>query len=51
MANDMANKIVNNITITPQDVELFYIASLGSGWLRLHPNSLETVPEAEDLLW
>ena len=29
MANDMANKIVNNITITPQDVRMLLSAELG----------------------
>ena len=49
MGIDLANKIVNHIPITPQEVKTILSMSLGSGWIKLHPNYLETIPKAEDL--
>jgi pimeloyl-ACP methyl ester carboxylesterase len=49
MGIDLANKIVNHIPITPQEVKKLLSMSLGSGWIKLHPNYLETIPKAEDL--
>jgi hypothetical protein len=49
MVIDFANKIVNHIPITPQEVKKLLSMSFGSGWIKLHPNYLETIPKAEDL--
>ena len=49
MVIDFANKIVNHIHITPQEVKKLLSMSFGSGWIKLHPNYLETIPKAEDL--
>ena len=49
MVIDFANKIVNHIPITPQEVKKLLSMSFGSGWVKLHPNYLETIPKAEDL--
>jgi pimeloyl-ACP methyl ester carboxylesterase len=49
MVIDFANKIVNHIPISPQDVKMLISMSFGSGWIKLHPNYLETIPKAKDL--
>jgi pimeloyl-ACP methyl ester carboxylesterase len=40
----IANRIVNHIPITLQEVKVVLSSSLGSGWMKLHPNYLESVP-------
>ena len=47
----MINKIANDTPVTSQEVKALMSQGLGSGWLKLHPNSLETmpIPEAKDL--
>jgi pimeloyl-ACP methyl ester carboxylesterase len=54
MVIDFANKIINHIPITPQEVKKLLSMSFGLGWIKLHPNYLETIPipkfpKAEDL--
>jgi pimeloyl-ACP methyl ester carboxylesterase len=49
MVIHFANKIVNHIPITPQEVKMILSMSFGSGWIKLHPNYLDTIPKAEDL--
>jgi hypothetical protein len=51
MVIDMVNRIANNTPITPQEVKTLLYQGLGSGWIKLHPNYLETIPipEAKDL--
>jgi hypothetical protein len=38
----------NNISISQEEIKSLISASLGSGWIRLHPESLEDIPEAQD---
>jgi hypothetical protein len=45
----MVNKSINNIPITAQDVKTLLSIPMGSVWMKLHPNFLESVPEAKDL--
>jgi pimeloyl-ACP methyl ester carboxylesterase len=45
----MVNKSINNIPITPQDVKMILSNPMGSAWMELHPNFLESVPESKDL--
>jgi pimeloyl-ACP methyl ester carboxylesterase len=45
----MVNKSINNIPITPQDVKTLLTISMGSAWIELHPNFLETIPSDIDL--
>ena len=45
----MVNKSINNIPITPQDVKTLLAISMGSAWMELHPNFLETIPNEIDL--
>lgn len=51
MVIDVINKIANGTDVTPQEVKALLAQGLGSEWLKLHPNILETVPipEAKDL--
>jgi len=44
MVIDFANKIVNHISTTPQEAKQVLSMSFGSGWIKLHPNYLETIP-------
>src|ERR671910_2724954 len=46
---DVANKFLNNISVSQEEMKPVISASLGSGWIRLNPDSLETIPEAKDL--
>lgn len=48
---DGVNKIANDTPVAPQEIKALLSQSLGSGWLELHPNFLETIPipEAKDL--
>jgi pimeloyl-ACP methyl ester carboxylesterase len=50
MASDIANKFLNNISVSQEEMKSLISVSLGSGWIRLHPESLENIPEAKDLL-
>jgi pimeloyl-ACP methyl ester carboxylesterase len=49
---DLYNKFINNISIDPKEVKTLLSLSLGSGWMKLHPNYLETIPipKPKDLL-
>jgi pimeloyl-ACP methyl ester carboxylesterase len=38
------NKSLNNIPITAEEIKSLISASLGSGWIKLHPESLENIP-------
>jgi pimeloyl-ACP methyl ester carboxylesterase len=51
MVIDFINKIANGTHVTPQEVKALLSQGLGSGWLKLHPNFIETIPipEAKDL--
>jgi hypothetical protein len=39
----VVNKSLNNFSITPEVKELIS-ASVGSGWLKLHPEVLQNIP-------
>jgi len=51
MVIDIVNRIANHSPITPQEVKTLLYQGLGSRWIKLHPNYLETIPipEAKDL--
>jgi pimeloyl-ACP methyl ester carboxylesterase len=51
MVIDVVNKIANDTPVTSQEVKALLSQGFGSGWLKLHPNFLETIPipEAKDL--
>ena len=41
LQSDVVNKSLNNISISQEEIKSLVSASLGSGWIRLHPESLE----------
>jgi pimeloyl-ACP methyl ester carboxylesterase len=49
MQNEVVNKSVNNIPTTADEMKQLVAASLGSGWIKLHPESLD-IPENMTLL-
>ena len=42
--SEITNKSLNNISTSQQEMKSLVVASLGSGWVRLHPESLD-IPE------
>ena len=44
LQSDIVNKSQNNVPISQQEMKSLIIASLGSGWIKLHPESVE-IPE------
>ena len=46
---DIVNKTQNNITVPQEDFKALVTASLGSGWVKLHPESAK-IPENSSLL-
>ena len=49
MQSEVLNKSVNNIPTTADEMKQLVVASLGSGWIKLHPESLD-IPENMTLL-
>jgi pimeloyl-ACP methyl ester carboxylesterase len=41
LQSDIVNKSLNNIPMTAEEVKSLVTASLGSGWMKLHPETLE----------
>ena len=41
---EVVNKSLNNVSISQEEMKGLVSASLGSGWIRLHPESLENIP-------
>ena len=41
LQSDVVNKSLNNIPLTTEEIKSLVSASLGSGWIKLHPESLE----------
>ena len=44
LQSDIVNKTLNNISITAEEIKSLNSASLGSGWIKMHPESHD-VPE------
>ena len=47
LQNELVNKISNNVTISREENIELLNATLGAGWIRLHPESLENVTEGK----
>jgi pimeloyl-ACP methyl ester carboxylesterase len=47
--SNVVNKSLNNIPVTEKEIKDLISSSLGSAWVKLHPNSLENIPTAEDM--
>jgi pimeloyl-ACP methyl ester carboxylesterase len=41
LQSDVVNKSLNNISLTAEEIKSLVSASVGSGWIRLHPESLD----------
>jgi pimeloyl-ACP methyl ester carboxylesterase len=41
---EMVNKSLNNVSISQDEMKELVTASLGSGWIKLHPESIENIP-------
>ncbi len=46
--SEIVDKISNNVSISQEEMRSLASASLGAGWIRLHPDSLENIPEGQD---
>jgi pimeloyl-ACP methyl ester carboxylesterase len=49
LQSEVVNKSLNNVSISQEEMKSLVSASLGSGWIRLHPESLD-LPENMTLL-
>jgi pimeloyl-ACP methyl ester carboxylesterase len=47
LQNEVVNKISNNVTISREENIALLNASVGAGWIRLHPETLENVTEGQ----
>ena len=45
---EIVDKISNNVSISQEENIALVNASLGEGWIRLHPESIENIPEGQD---
>ncbi len=45
LQSDIVNKSLNNVSISREEMKSLVSASLGSGWMRLHPESVENIPD------
>ena len=44
LMSEMVNKSLNNVSTSQEEMKAFVTASLGSGWIKLHPESIENIP-------
>ena len=44
LQSEIVNKSLNNVSIPQEEIKSLSSASLGSGWIKLHPESLD-IPE------
>lgn len=47
--SNVVNKSLNNIPVTEKEIKDHISSSLGSAWVKLHSNSPENIPTAEDM--
>jgi pimeloyl-ACP methyl ester carboxylesterase len=48
LQSEIVNKSLNNVSISQEEIKSLVAASLGSGWIKLHPESLEGF---ENITW
>ena len=41
---EIVNKTLNNVSISQEEMKELVAASVGAGWIRLHPEVLENIP-------
>jgi pimeloyl-ACP methyl ester carboxylesterase len=44
LQTEVVNKSLNNVSISQEEMKELVAASVGSGWIRLHPEVLENIP-------
>ena len=44
LMSEVVNKSLNNVSASQEEMKAFVTASLGSGWIKLHPEVLENIP-------
>ena len=44
LMSEVVNKSLNNVSTSQEEMKAFVTASLGSGWIKLHPESIENIP-------
>jgi pimeloyl-ACP methyl ester carboxylesterase len=44
LQSEIVNKSLNNIPVTQEEMQELISASVGSGWLKLHPEVIENIP-------
>jgi pimeloyl-ACP methyl ester carboxylesterase len=49
LQSEIVDRALNNVSLYPEKIKSLISASLGSGWIRLDPESLENIPEAQDV--
>ena len=50
LGKKFANSIANNVPIEQQELKSALSVALGPTWMKLHPNSIDTIPNTEDML-
>lgn len=45
LQSEIVNKTLNNVSTSQEEIKSLVSASLGSGWIKLHPESVENIPE------
>ena len=49
LQSEIVNKSLNNVSISREEMKSLVSASLGSGWIRLHPESVENIPDFQQV--
>jgi len=49
LQSEIVTKALNNISPSQEEIKSLISASLGSGWIRLHPESIEDIPGTQDM--
>jgi pimeloyl-ACP methyl ester carboxylesterase len=44
LMSEVVNKSLNNVSTSQEEMKAFITASLGSGWIKQHPESIENIP-------
>ena len=44
LMSEVVNKSLNNVSASQEEMKAFITASLGEGWIKLHPESIENIP-------
>ena len=44
LQSEIVNKSLNDVSISQEEMKELVTASVGSGWIKLHPEVLENIP-------